>query len=306
LEEATRTTAYAASIKPFQRRKDGRGAWLALLGQYAGKDKWEAEIKVQEAVLHTKTWKGQSNFSLESFISQHRNAYVSMEACAEHVQYQLPNQHSRVGFLLDAIQNNDAGLQAAIASVRTDDGPTGKRNDFEAAATQLLPYDPVAKKRLSGTKRGDGMISSVMDAAADEQTPTIAYGKPAIGKTGVHLRYHKRQEYHKLSREQRDELREWRQNNGKLRPTAKSHGKGKRKSYTKKELASLVTKRVKLQMDKSSEELKAQDDTKTYIMSLIQEAVAPGMKSQASLASTMNARAPNLNSILKRAMNSKT
>jgi hypothetical protein len=119
LEEATRTTAYAASIKPFQRRKDGRGAWLALLGQYAGNDKWEVEIKIQEAVLHTRTWKSQSNFSLEHFISQHRNAYVSMEACAEHVQYQLPNQQSRVGFLLDATQNNDAGLQAAIASVRT-------------------------------------------------------------------------------------------------------------------------------------------------------------------------------------------
>jgi hypothetical protein len=174
-----------------------------LLGQYAGKDKWEAEIKVQEAVLHTKTWKGQSIFK----------TYVSMEACAEHVQYQLPNQHSRVGFSLDAIQNNDAGLQAAIASVRTDDGPTRKRNEFEAAATHLLPYDPVAKKRLSGTRRGDGMISTVMNVAADEQTPTIAHGKPAIGKTGVHLRYHKRQEYYKLSREQRDELREWRQNN---------------------------------------------------------------------------------------------
>jgi hypothetical protein len=83
----------------------------------------------------------------------------------------------------------------------------------------------------------------VMDAAADEQTPTIAYGKSAIGKTGVHLRYHKRQEYLKLSREQRDELKEWRQNNGKIRPTAKSDGRGVRKAYTKKELASLVTKR---------------------------------------------------------------
>jgi hypothetical protein len=88
---------------------------------------------------------------------------LRMEAFAEHVQYQLPNQHPRVGFLLDAIQNNDAGLQAAIGSVRTDDGPTGKRNDFEAAATHFLPYDPVAKKRLSGTKREAGMISSVMD-----------------------------------------------------------------------------------------------------------------------------------------------
>jgi hypothetical protein len=174
LEEATRTLAYAAFIKPFQRRKDGRGDWLALLEQYAGNDKWEAEIKIQLAVLHIRTWKGQSNFSLESFISQHRNAYVSMEACAEHVQY----------------QNNDAGLQAAIASVRTDDGPTGKRNNF-LAATQLLSYDPVATKRLSGDKRGSGLTSSVMDIAEDEQTHTIAYGKPAIGKTGVHIRYHK-------------------------------------------------------------------------------------------------------------------
>jgi hypothetical protein len=33
LEEATRSTAYEASIKLFQRRKDGRGALLALLGQ---------------------------------------------------------------------------------------------------------------------------------------------------------------------------------------------------------------------------------------------------------------------------------
>jgi hypothetical protein len=66
-----------------------------------------------------------SNFSLENFVSQHRNAFVSMQACAQHVQYQLPNEHSRVGFLLDAIQCSDAGLQAAMASVRTDNGPQG-------------------------------------------------------------------------------------------------------------------------------------------------------------------------------------
>jgi hypothetical protein len=39
LEEATRSTSYAASIKPFQRTKNGRAAWLALSSQYAGKDK---------------------------------------------------------------------------------------------------------------------------------------------------------------------------------------------------------------------------------------------------------------------------
>ena len=151
LEEATRGTPYAASIKPFQRRKDGRGAWLALTSQYAGDDKWEAEIKKQEQLLHTRVWKGQSNFSLEHFISQHRNAFVSMQACAEHVQYQLPNEHSRVGFLLEAIQCSDAGLQAAMASVKTDNGANGMRNSFEAAASHLLPYDPVAKKQAASS-----------------------------------------------------------------------------------------------------------------------------------------------------------
>ena len=40
-----------------------------------------------------------------------------MQACTEHVEYQLPNEHSRVGFLLEAIKNSDPGLQAAMASV---------------------------------------------------------------------------------------------------------------------------------------------------------------------------------------------
>ena len=189
LEEATRATSYAASIKPFQKVRDGRGAWKALTSQYAGKDKWKAEIKRQEQLLHTRIWKGQSNFSLENFISQHRNAYVSMQASAEHVQYQLPNEHSRVGFVLEVIQCSDPGLQAAMASIKTDNGPEGMRNNFEATAAHLLPYDQVAKKRSGGQKRGSAQISSVMDPS-----PTTTK-TPSIGKTGVHLRYYKTGEY---------------------------------------------------------------------------------------------------------------
>ena len=81
-----------------------------------------------------------------------------MQACAEHVQYQLPNEHSRVGFLLGAIQCFDPGLQAAMSSIKTDDGLEGMRINFEATAAHLLPYDPVAKKRSSGQKRGSDQI----------------------------------------------------------------------------------------------------------------------------------------------------
>ena len=69
-----------------------------------------------------------------------------MSACTEHVQYQLPNEHSRVGLLIDAIQCADAGLQATMASVKTDNGAYGLQNDFERAVAHLLPYNPVAKK----------------------------------------------------------------------------------------------------------------------------------------------------------------
>ena len=48
LKEATGKTSYAASIKPFQQAKNGRGAWLALMLQYTGDDKWETEIKAGE------------------------------------------------------------------------------------------------------------------------------------------------------------------------------------------------------------------------------------------------------------------
>ena len=83
-----RATSYAASIKPYQKTKNERDAWLALSSQYAGKDKWEAEIKRYEQLLHTRMWKGQSNFALERFIAQHRNAFVSMQqAAAKHMTY---------------------------------------------------------------------------------------------------------------------------------------------------------------------------------------------------------------------------
>ena len=112
-----------------------------------------------------------------------------MQASAEHVQYQLPNEHSRVGFLLEAIESSHPGLQAAMASIKTDNGPEGLRNNFEVTAVHLLPYDSVAKKRSNGYKRSSTQISSLMKVS-DATTK-----KPTTGKTGVHLHYHKNSEY---------------------------------------------------------------------------------------------------------------
>ena len=210
LEEAVRSTSYASSIKPYQRQKDGRGAWLAIVSQYAGKDKWDSEIKKQDDFLHSSQWKGQSNFTLGMLITQHRAAYVSMVQCAEHVDYQLPNAQTRVKYLLEAIKCSDAGLQAAMAMVRNDDGRAGKLKDFELMAAYLLPYDPVAKRKTS--KGGNDAHATIAEGTA-EISSTSTSGKPSIGKTGVHLRWNKAKEFEKLTKAQRRELVQWRHSN---------------------------------------------------------------------------------------------
>ena len=112
------------------------------------------------------------------------------------------------------------------------------RNNFQATAAHLLPYDPVAKKRLSGQKSSSAKLSSVMD------TSNATMKKPSIGKTGVHLHYYKTGEYRSLFREQKDELREWRANNPNISKAgfkkAKKEMLKKPKPSMKKQDSSLV------------------------------------------------------------------
>ena len=251
LEEATRSTQFSASIKPFSRTKNGRDAWNAIVNQYAGKDKWNAELKRQNELLMNRKWKGNTNFTLDRFISQHRNAFVSLSQCALHVDFQLPNQLTRVTSLLDAIECDYAPLQAAMALIRNDTGPDGKMNDFENAATSLLPHDPVLKRRNDATsnKRPNAQISS-------------ATLKSGIGQTGVELRFYTTPEYMKLSAAQKSELHEHRNKQeaaGKSRKLSKSTGK-LHKPIKPKSVSSLSKADVQKIM---KEEMKKKEDDDT-------------------------------------------
>ena len=212
IEEATRETRYSASISPFSRKKDGRGAWMALVAQYVGKDKWQNELERQENFLHTRVWKGNSNFPLESFIMQHRSAHISMIRCAEHVPYQLPNERTRVMHLLNGIKSSDAELLSALAVIKSDDGPGGRIERFEDTAAYLIRFDPVSSKRRRSGANG-----------RQQQQISGVELKKGFGKTGVALRYHSKEEYKSLSDEQKRELKTFREENKKKR---RGDGKG--------------------------------------------------------------------------------
>ena len=145
MEEATRGAHYSESIKPFQRQNNGRLTLTSMEIQYVGQDKWDAKIKKIDALLHTRKWKGQSNLPLEKFVQQHRNAYISMQECTVHVQYQLLNDNTRVGYFLDVLDSQHLPLLSAAGNIEEDNGIAGKRNDFELAVAYILPKDPVLK-----------------------------------------------------------------------------------------------------------------------------------------------------------------
>ena len=110
-------------------------------------------MKLETNILVTRKWRGSNlNHPLKLFICQHHAAFASIQSCAVHVNFQLPNGHTRIGYLLDTIKCNNAPLLAAVVKVEEENSPTGKRKCFEKYTTHLLPKNPVIKKRLIAAK----------------------------------------------------------------------------------------------------------------------------------------------------------
>ena len=153
-----------------------------------------------------------------------------------------------------------------MASIRTDDGPDGMRNDFEQSAAHLLPYDPVAKKHAAGSsKRGSAEVSAV----SFEMTDVAAFGtKPGIGKSGVHFCYYDKSEYSKLTKEQKTELREWRNKGGAERGRSDARTK---KAKFEKAVAAAVEKKISKQTKASEEEKLAGEKLRSLIASIVKE-----------------------------------
>ena len=145
-------------------------------------------------------------------------------------------------------------------------------------------------QQATGIKQGSALIS--LAEAHDGPNMTIAtnHAKPSIGKTGVHLRYHKHHKYKRLTHEQRHELSEWRQNNPdahKPSQVKKSHVTG---GPTKsKQISTLVAQQVAAEMKKynptahvgsTNTTEKPAADEKQHLMSMVQSAVAQHFATQ--------------------------
>jgi len=65
-----------ATIAPFCCAQNGRGAFLAIVNQHAGRHVWDKNVKDATAVLQTRTWSGTTSFTLLQHTSMQRKAYI--------------------------------------------------------------------------------------------------------------------------------------------------------------------------------------------------------------------------------------
>ena len=194
IEKASRGTSVESTVKAFSRRKDGRGAFLALIANHAGDTKYRAINKKRMHLLQSVKWNGRS-YPLESHVSNHRQAVDDLKDCSNHITVAVPDQSQRVEYLIDSISSNDTALQAAIGLVRAN--TNNMRNDFEVAASALIEVDPYRKSQRGEQGKGRGAQISAIDFKAGR------------GSTGVDLRWHPKKEFKSLTDEQRDELTTW-------------------------------------------------------------------------------------------------
>ena len=178
------------------------------------------------------------------------------------------------------------------------------RNNFESAVTYLLPSDPVARKR-----KGLGNKGMSVDVGS---TTGI---KPGIGKTGVELRYHKRNEYSKLTKEQRDELREWRETPEAKKAMEKSGTKRKAnrdekrdKDKLRKTIASVLKEQEEIkEKEKTSDEEQVgqiKDALVSFLSSNDAKPSTPSSKSDNDKDGSAQIAAVKLQSILRRTKSS--
>jgi hypothetical protein len=189
------------------------------------------------------------------------------------------------------------------------------RGDFETMVAHILPHCPVTKKRTAGSKRDHADISVTFTEG--ESANISSFGsKSGVGKTEVHLRFHKHKEYQTLNNDQKAELKDWREKEVAAGRGGKSgehltRKKGKDNSSEKHinsridaAVAKKLAARAQAENDKKSDEAAADSYIVSAFERMIGKKVAPPASSRQITAGATNAQKTSiLKTILGRAKN---
>lgn len=211
-----------SSIRPHQRSGNGRAAMEAVILHNMGNTKWDDLIDKAMNKITKAVWNGKnSRYPLIRHISDHRTSFNDIVKAADNIDYAVMNERTRVTHLLDSIQCNHQQLVAAKTAILSDEA---KRNNFELAADFLL----LNAKAFKSEKTQNEWNVSVL-RQRDGNRPQ------------VELRYYKKKEYEKLSKDQKAELHRLRKEKGGEKDKNSSNG-GSEQSRTISAMQSKIDK----------------------------------------------------------------
>ena len=131
-------------LKPFQKRRDGRGALATLELHSMGNSKWDSIVPEAESKVINFKWNGKNRrYMLAHHISSHRSAQNDMVIAEDHIGYHPQNKYTSVQHLIKSIELTDIRIVSDITTIL---GDTVKRGNFEQAAYFLLLAAPMRKK----------------------------------------------------------------------------------------------------------------------------------------------------------------
>ena len=88
-----KTTRHMSDLKPFQKRRDGRGVLAALESHNMVNSKRDSIFSEAESKILTFKWNGKnSRYTLARQISSHRSAHNDTVRSEDHIGYQPPNE----------------------------------------------------------------------------------------------------------------------------------------------------------------------------------------------------------------------
>ena len=215
LSTITRDLDYCWSyVKPAQRTRDGRKAFIGLKDHYLGQNYVDTMASKAEAKLQTTSYHGEKrNFTFEKFVRTHVDQHAILETLVEY-GYNGIDARSKVRYL-------NAGIKTkALDSVKTQIMATPSlRSDFDACVNLYMEF-------ISTTQ--DSTLKTFTIAATSEQKPQdknnsdFASIKPDMS---VEDRYYKTKEYKSLSVAKKKGLQLKRKSRGQ-NPTNKKPKRG--------------------------------------------------------------------------------
>ena len=84
-----------------------------------------------------RNWTGTTAHTLEKHIDRHKAAFLSLSEATDHVYHQIPNNCTRIGYLINIIGSKDAKVLSGLAAIRQDD--QDMRETFEQVEVFLAP-----------------------------------------------------------------------------------------------------------------------------------------------------------------------